>query len=631
MTLDDKKKLARGLAWTGAVFSLVVSVMLIVNYLQLKSVDPLESPALKALVEQLHQNPNDEVLKENIRALDFMIRKAYFTSQWQIKTGTLMLILGVLVLILALRWGKSLRNELEELESINKNPFLDKRQARLGVIYAGVGIFALALLSGFFSSNLLSDYDASELTATTPETPAVEIVMAQEAEAVDVPNSEPKEVEAQLESTFEEEVQSEVKEIVKEDNPKPEKVSEPKQATASWPSQAEMRKQVPFFRGPDGDGVTYQKGFAKSFDGASGENVLWKVSVPKHGYNSPIIWDNKLFLTGADNSARVVYCYDKNTGKLLWEAAADNIPGSPATMPKVTEDTGLAASTMATNGNSVFALFATGDLIALDLTGNRIWAKNLGVPDNHYGHSSSLIIYKDKLLIQYDTNRGGKLIALSTADGSQKWETVRDVKISWASPVLVNTGKREELILTADPLVAGYDPETGKELWNVSCMMGEVGPSVGYANGVVYAANEYATMAAIKLGDTPEIIWEQQEYLPEVSSILATNGLAVVATSYGVIAAYDAQTGEKYWEHEASSGFYSSPVYADGNIYAIDMNGNLSVIKAGKEFEIVSESKLGEKAFGTPVFSNGKMYLRGVENLYCIGANCNGRKSSTYK
>ena len=621
MTLVDKKKLARGLAWTGAVFSLVVSVMLIVNYLQLKSVDPLESPALKALVEQLHQNPNDDVLKENIRALDFMIRKAYFTSQWQIRSGTLMLILGVLVIVLALRWGKSLRNELEELESINKNPFLDKRQARQGIIYTGLGIFALALLSGFFSSNLLKDYDSSKLNLAAPGTQEVDVVMAQPAVAAEVPVSETDEDNIQQENTTGEVEQVAINKDTKEGSVADLNPVEPKQPIASGPSKEEIRKQFPFFRGPDGDGVTYQKGFAKAFDGPSGQNILWKVKIPKHGYNSPIIWDNKLFLTGADKSARVVYCYDKNNGKLLWEAIADNIPGSPATMPKVTEDTGLAAPTMATNGNSAFALFATGDVIALDLNGKRLWAKNLGVPDNHYGHSSSLMICKDKLLIQYDTNRGGKLIALSTADGSQKWETTRDVKISWASPVLVNTGKREELILTADPLVAGYDPETGKEMWTVNCMMGEVGPSVGYANGVVYAANEYATMAAIKLGVTPEIIWEQQEYLPEVSSILAANGLAVVATSYGVIAAYDASTGEKYWEHEAPSGFYASPVFADGNIYAIDMNGNLSVIKAGKEFELVSESKLGEKAFGTPVFSNGKLYLRGVENLYCIGAN----------
>jgi outer membrane protein assembly factor BamB len=134
-----------------------------------------------------------------------------------------------------------------------------------------------------------------------------------------------------------------------------------------------------------------------------------------------------------------VYCYDKNTGKLIWEASADQIEGSPSKMPKVTADTGLAAPTMATDGYSVFAIFATGDVLALDMNGKRTWAKNLGVPDNHYGHASSLVVYKDKLLIQYDTNKGGKVMALSTASGEKIWETVRGSKISWASPALVNT------------------------------------------------------------------------------------------------------------------------------------------------------------------------------------------------
>ncbi|WP_163711631.1 outer membrane protein assembly factor BamB family protein [Mangrovibacterium lignilyticum] len=622
MTINDKKHLARGLAWFGAIFSLVVSVMLIANYFQLKSVDPLESPALKVLVEQLHENPHDDVLKENIRALDLMIRKAYFTSQWQIRTGTWMLILGVLVLILSIRWQKSLRNELDELESIDKNPFLDKQLARKGVIYTALGIFMLALLSGFLSGNILDQYDSTKGQDQEADS-AVEIIVAKPVEQNSETIADSSKSVSMQEKTSDEIVEVPINEELdkkEEIESKSEEVKKIK-SEPTVPSREQIRKNYPFFRGPDGDGMSYKTGVPKSFDGPNVKNVLWKASVPKHGYNSPIIWNDRLFLTGADSEARMVYCFDKNSGKLLWESAADNIPGSPAKMPKVTEDTGLAASTMATDGQAVFAIFATGDLIALDFEGKRLWAKNLGVPDNHYGHSSSLVIYKNKLLIQYDTNKGGKLIALSTADGSQKWETTRNVKISWASPVLVNTGTRDEIILTADPLVAGYDPETGKELWTVECMMGEVGPSVAYANGLVYAANEYATMAAIRLGGSPEIIWEEQEYLPEVASPLAANGLLIVATSYGVLACYDAETGDKYWEHEAASGFYASPVYADSNAYAIDMSGKMYVIRMAKEFELVAESNLGEKAFGTPVFSEGKLYLRGVENLYCIGGN----------
>lgn len=625
LTIKDKMNTARSVAWIAAIFSLVVSLMLIANYVQLKSVDPLESPAMQTLVERLHKNPNDEVLKKDIRALDLMIRKAYFTSRWQIRTGSWMLVLGVLVFILAIRYQNSLHPGLDELESIEKNAFLDKQLARKWLVYSGVGVFMLALVSGYFSTNLLKDYEPTGQSGQNQAASGVEVIDVQPVHEVASDSTKKKEnqimAKAEIKTNPETEKQSEKKvaDLEKKTETATQTTSKQPIVAANLPTQEQIRKNYPFFRGPDGTGMTYKTKVPEKFDGASGQNVLWKVKIPKKGNNSPIVWGDKLFVSGADAEARVVYCYDKNTGKLLWEAKADQIQGSPAKMPDVTEDTGLAAPTMATDGNAAFALFATGDLLALDMNGKRIWAKNLGVPDNHYGHSSSLIIYKDKLIVQYDTNRGAKVMAISTADGSVKWETKRNVHISWASPVLAKVGNKEQIVLSAEPLVAGYDPETGKELWTVDCMMGEVGPSVGYADGIVFAANEYATLAAIKLGAQPEIIWQEDEYLPEVASPLAADGLLVIGTSYGVVACYDAANGTKYWEHEYGDGIYASPVFADGKAYVLDMGGHLHVLKMDKEFQVIADSDLGEKAVCSPVFADGKMYLRGFENLYCIG------------
>ena len=289
-------------------------------------------------------------------------------------------------------------------------------------------------------------------------------------------------------------------------------------------------------------------------------------------------------------------------------------------MPKVTSDTGLAAPTMATDGRAVFAIFATGDVIALDLSGKRLWARNLGMPDNHYGHASSLIISKDKLLVQYDTNKAGKLIALSTQTGETKWETLRKSRIAWSSPALVNTGSRMEVILSTNPNVSSYNPETGKELWSVDCLSGEVGPSVGYSDGMVFAANEYAKLVGIKLGPTPEIAWESDEFLPEVSSPLAVKGLLFIATSYGVFACFDAKTGKKYWSQEFGDPFYASAVYADGKVYITDMSGKTHIVKATKEYQLIGTPELGEKAVCSPVFTDGKVYIRGMNQLFCFGS-----------
>jgi outer membrane protein assembly factor BamB len=355
------------------------------------------------------------------------------------------------------------------------------------------------------------------------------------------------------------------------------------------------------------------------WDGESGKNICWKAEVPMPGYNSPVIWKDRLFISGADEENQVIFCYDRHTGRLKWQASTGDIPGSPSEKPRVTEDTGLAAPGMTTDGIRVYAIFATGDAVCLDMQGRRLWARNLGMPDNHYGHASSLLVWGDKLFIQYDSNRGGRLLALNVLTGETAWDTRRQCGISWASPVLVEHKGKFQLILSAEPIVAGYDIETGKELWSVDCMIGEVGPSPAYASGIVYAANEYARLVAIELDNPTGILWEDDEYLPEVASPAAKDGLLFIATSYGVLACYDAGTGEKYWEQESSHGFYSSPVIAEGRVYALDMGGNMHIIRLDKEFSLVGKASLGEKAFTTPAFAGGRIYIRGEKNLFCIG------------
>jgi len=610
----DKIKVARWIAWIAAGFSLIVAILLIANFVQTKLNDPIDNKTIPALVKRLSQDPADEALKVEIRAFDLMARKAYFTSQWQLRTGSYLLVLGVIIVILSVRFILSSKSKLNDIDSIEKVNGLDHLIAQKWVIFTGSGLILIALSSGFLSSNSLKKYMVNENLVAQVDTPVeavAQVIQTQTAipadSAASTNNGTPPENTVATNVPPTSAVDGSVT------------LTPVAAAPTGFPTSAELKANYPFFRGPEGRGVATQKNTPTDWNGAGGKNVIWKVKVPKAGFSSPIIWGDQLFVTGADAQARMVFCYDKNSGKLLWEASADNIQGSPSKMPKVTTDTGLAAPTMATNGRGVFAIFATGDVIALDMSGKRLWARNLGNPDNHYGHASSLIIYKDKLLIQYDTNKSGKLIALNTTSGEPAWETVRSSKISWSSPVLVNTGNRMELILTTNPNVNAYNPETGKELWSVACLSGEVGPSAGYDDGMVFAGNEYAKLVGIKLGATPEIAWESDEFLPEVSSPLAINGLVFVATSYGVFACFDAKTGTKQWSQEYGDAFYSSPVYADGKVYITDMSGKTHIVKATKEYQLIGTPELGEKAVCSPVFANGRVYLRGMNQLYCLG------------
>lgn len=605
---NDKIKLATQIAWMAAGFAAVMAVLLIANYIQTRINDPIENKTIPALVKRLNASPDDEALKTEIRAFDLMARKAYFTSKWQLRTGSYLMFLGLIVSILAVRYILSEKSKLNEIDKLKEVSELDKLIAQKWVIYTGAGLILLASLSGLLSYNSLEEYMVNESTSgesqkevgLEPQPEQQQVAVAVDSVTVKVPEKTNDTLSTATKDTSRAKVNA--------------------VAPLALPTKNQLRANFPYFRGPEGTGLAYQKNIPVEWNGQSGKNILWKVKIPKPGFSSPIIWGNQLFVTGADAQSRMVYCYDRNNGKLLWEAAADKIEGSPATMPKVTSDTGLAAPTMATDGRSVFAMFATGDLLALDMSGKRLWARNLGLPDNHYGHSSSLIIFKEKLLVQFDTNRAGKLIGIDSQTGKTVWETIRSSKISWSSPVLITNGNHPELILTSNPTVAAYNPQTGKELWSIACLSGEVGPSAGFADGLVFAANEYAKLVAIKPGDTPKIVWEADEFLPEVSSPLAINGLLYIATSYGAFACYDAKTGTKLWSEEFGNSFYSSPVYAEGKVYLTDTSGKTHIVKATRDYQVVGTPELGEKSVCSPVFMDGRAYLRGMNNLYCIGS-----------
>jgi outer membrane protein assembly factor BamB len=626
MTINDKVKLSKNVAIIAGIFSITVALLLLLNFWQMSTNDPIESKALAALVERLKQEPNNDELKTEIRNFDLLARKAYFNSQWQVKTGAWMLLFGALALAFALRSYYSLKAKIEEPDTVVENEITSRILAQKGIIIAGGVVLLFALGASFLTVNHLNEYDSAKQVAEntkTPEEQGIEVIdVGSTSQQVTnkVSDDTPAAVNEPVETTKKEQVQPQPAD---EPAKKPEPVA--KQTPVAQPvvsgsglTLEEVKKNHNSFRGPLGQGVIYHSNIPTKWDGEAGTNICWKSPIPEKGFNSPIIWGDKIFIAGSDGKTEEVFCYNRSDGKLLWTGKADNIPGSPTSPPRVSEDTGLSAPTMTTDGKRVFAIFATGDVIAFDMNGKRVWAKNLGVPDNHYGHSSSLLTWANKLIIQYDTNKGGKVIALDVATGNKVWETVRKSKISWASPLLADVDGKYQVVLTADPIVAGYDVETGKELWSVECMMGEVGPSVGYSDGIVVAANEYARMVAIDIR-TRKTLWENDEYLPEAASVLAHDGLVIIATSYGVIVCYDLKTGEEYWEDDVGTTLYSSPTYADGKLFMMDNDGVMRVYEFGKEKKLISENNLGEMAGTTPAYMDGHIYIRGENNLYCIG------------
>ena len=583
------RKLYRNIAIVTTVFMLALTVMLGVSYYQMQQVSPLETGVMETLKALNETNGENESLQQQIRELDLLSRKAYFVKEGQLKVGIYLLLGMALVLVVCLNLYYRETKNLPEKEFDPIDEWMAKSRARK---YLGWAAAVVALLViGFVGVQQL---DVKGLLARFSEEGAL-------AEVQDEGEN----------SEMSSEGLAEKVDTLGTDSVKGEAAD-----SAEVDDMPELKIASRAFRGNNASATSAARGIATSWNLSAKKNILWQSSIPKHGYNSPVITGRNVFITGADAKARELYCYDVWTGELKWTVKADGIAGSPSSMPKVNADTGLAASTVATNGEEVCAIFATGDVICADMEGKRLWAKNIGQPDNHYGYSSSLLMYGNTLIIQYQNNSNAQILALNTKNGNTAWSKKGNDKISWSSPIIATLGGKTALVVMGNPAIAAYNIGNGSELWRVECMSGEVGSSPTCAGGVVFGASEYAKCVAID-GATGEVLWEASDYLPECSSLAATKDLVFCATSYGMVCAYDAKTGEVKKEHDLTTPFYSSPVVVDGKVYLFSNSGKVYIFSAST-FDLITSFDTGEKTFATPAFTDGMMIVRTDKSLYCV-------------
>jgi len=398
------------------------------------------------------------------------------------------------------------------------------------------------------------------------------------------------------------------------------------QEASSFPSAEEIKQNWPRFRGAGGSGISAYTNVPASWNGKTRQGIIWKTRIPLPGQNSPVVWANRVFVTGADRDKREVYCFDAGSGKLLWQREVR----SNADPPDVTEETGYAAPTAATDGRRVYAIFATGDIACFDLSGKEVWTRSLGAPQNAYGHASSLALYKNLLLVLFDQGYSvddGKsaLHALDCSTGQTAWTTTRPVPASWATPIVAQTPDGPQIITCGSPWVIAYDPDTGAELWRADCLGGDVAPSPVAANGVVFVCQEYANVAAIRTdgeGDVTQthVVWKKQDGLPDTCSPLCNGELLFLVNNTGTVTCYDALSGKKVWEREFETEFNSSPSLVGDKVYLMDTQGVMYIFEAAREYREAGRAQLGEESNACPAFVDGRVYIRGKEHLYCIGA-----------
>ena len=395
------------------------------------------------------------------------------------------------------------------------------------------------------------------------------------------------------------------------------------------PSDAGMAKAWPRFRGPGGLGVSAYTNVPETWDAASGKNIVWRTPVPLPGNNSAVVWGKWIFVSGADKRQREVYCFDADSGKLVWRQAAPSTPQSVAKPPEVNEDTGYAAPTTATDGRRVFAIFANGDLAAFDVSGKLAWAKSLGMPKNSYGHASSLATYKNLLLVQFDQGAAkealSKLLAFDSATGDVVWQVDRPVPNSWSTPIAVRIGDRDAIIASGDPWVIAYNAADGSEIWRVRCLKTDIGPSPCFADGRVFVANDNSVLSAIRAdgrGDVTatHVLWKGDEGMPDTCSPLATREFVFLLTSTGMLMCYDAVKGGVLWSEEFEENCSASPSLVGTRLYVIARSGKGWIVEPSREkCGRVGQFNLGEECVTSPAFQDGRIYLRGTKHLFCIG------------
>jgi len=382
------------------------------------------------------------------------------------------------------------------------------------------------------------------------------------------------------------------------------------------------------WRGPSGQGQVPAGQYTDRWSPTT--SVQWKAAVPGRGNSSPIVWGDRIFLTTArDQGLRLsMLAFSRKDGAKIWET---DIPQNGVEYPH--EKNGYASATAATDGELVYASFGRHGLVAFDFNGKIVWHRKFGIIDNYHGPAGSPVLYRDRVFIYQDANPApGQRAFVGAFDkktGKTIWETPRSETVGWGTAVVINTGERDELVVSSQRRVAAYDPETGKELWTVRGMTFEVIPTPVVGHGLVFASSGRAgpTMA-IKPGGSGDVTathvaWSSPKGSPFVpSGIVVGDLLYLINDMQSILTVHEAATGTLVYQNRLGvaqrEGFSASPVHVNGKIFFTNDDGQTFVVEAGRSFKLLHVNELGARTLASPALVDGTWYWRTDEALVAI-------------
>ncbi len=429
-------------------------------------------------------------------------------------------------------------------------------------------------------------------------------------------------------------------------------VAQEKNNETNWPS----------FRGPNAKGFSDGRPTPVTWNVENGDNIEWKTPIPGLAHSSPVIWEDRIFITTAvsENENPVldtelkgninpvegetshqwkVYCLDKKTGKILWEKTAHEGVPKVKRHPMATH----ANSTAATDGKYVVAFFGSEGLYCYTMDGKLVWKKDFGVldsaffsvPDAQWGFASSPVIHDGVVVVQCDALNIAFLAALDIKTGKELWRTPREDYPTWSTPTIYVGEQSTQIIVNGFKHIGGYDFKTGKEIWKINGGGDIPIPTPVVADNLVYINSAHGRMSpiyAIKLdakGDisledkttaNDNIVWSVRRGGAYIQTPLIYGDYLYNLNWNGSLICFQAKTGEQIYKEQIGKmeAFAASGVAADGKLYFTSQKGDVYVVKAGPDFEVLATNSMNDENLATPAISEGKLYFRTHHYLYSI-------------
>ncbi|MFY8070085.1 MAG: PQQ-binding-like beta-propeller repeat protein [Pirellula sp.] len=387
----------------------------------------------------------------------------------------------------------------------------------------------------------------------------------------------------------------------------------------SGQSQAE---DWPQFRGPYVGGASNKASLPGKFDGESGENISWKVSIPGRSVGGAIVVGDQVITTTSDGleQRRIrLLSYDATSGKPRWEQQLV-ARGRPYCHPTSAN----AAPTPASDGKHVVAFFSSNDIACTDLQGNLLWYRSLASDfpkaGNDVGMSASPTIVDGVVVVQVECQGDSFALGMNVSDGTTVWKKERPRKANWASPtsVALPSGKNAVVMQSSENLVA-VNPADGKELWKID-MGCSTTPSSTVSNGRLIVPSGGLTALDLSSAGAPSKLWFENKLNSTACSPLVDND-KVYVVNRTILVCGDLFTGKVLWQLRIpdANQIWSSPVIANKRLYLFSMDGSCAVVSLdGEEGKIESVNKLGDEVLGSPAIAGNAMFVRGAQNLWKI-------------